>query len=144
MTKKNWQKKMTELFVEQNWQKKNKKKTDRTFCGRELTVLFVFVEPFVAVFRQEFVGAKGSIDEAINKRGGKILPGGVHLTRPKGRSILQVRLVDVFGGLGFDDIQLKIWNRSLLNNVIEKQLNSSLFNCHRRKPGKKEIINRDI
>ena len=48
-------------------------------CVCSLTVVLVLVQPLVAVVRQQLVLSEGSVDEAVDKRGGQVHTGRVHL-----------------------------------------------------------------
>jgi hypothetical protein len=87
------------------------------FLYYTITVLFVFVEPFIAVFSEELVSAKGSVDKPIYKGGCKILACRVDLAGAKRRPSVQVRLVDVLRGLGLNDVKLGKMNQSIRFNL---------------------------
>ena len=71
-------------------------------------MLFVLVEPLVAVLHEELVLSEGGIDEAVDEGRGQVLAGRVHLAAAKGRTriVVQVRLVNVLGRLGLHDVEL--------------------------------------
>jgi len=70
-------------------------------------VLFVLVEPLVALLRQKLVSPEGSVDEPVDERRGQVLPGRINLTgsRSEWSLVLEMRLVDVFGRLGLEDVE---------------------------------------
>ena len=53
--------------------------------GAHHAVFFVLVNPFVAVFRQKFVRAKGGVDESVDEGGSQVLTSRIHLLMEGGR-----------------------------------------------------------
>ena len=53
---------------------------NNNFRRSSLTVFFIFIQPFVAFFLQQFIFAKSCVNKAVDKRSSQVLSCRVHIT----------------------------------------------------------------